>query len=119
LIHTDMPLNKEALTEIEGMLDDDGVLVIQSGEEPMDCEITSAGRPVSGDAAGAGSKEPGRGADQHREAEKGIGMSTIKIGDKVMGSMGVVGGYAGTVTAIKRDGRHTIIYFVDDEGAQY
>jgi hypothetical protein len=34
LIHTDMPLNKEALTEIEGMLDDDGVLVIQSGEEP-------------------------------------------------------------------------------------
>lgn len=34
LIHTDMPLNAEALTEIEGMLDDDGVLVIQSGEEP-------------------------------------------------------------------------------------
>jgi len=33
LIHTDMPLNAEALTEIEGMLDDDGVLVIQSGEE--------------------------------------------------------------------------------------
>lgn len=34
LIHTDMPLTEEALTEIEGMLDDDGVLVIQSGEEP-------------------------------------------------------------------------------------
>ena len=34
LIHTDMGLNAEALTEIEGMLDDDGVLVIQSGEEP-------------------------------------------------------------------------------------
>ena len=34
MIHTDMPLNAEALTEIEGMLDDDGVLVIQSGEEP-------------------------------------------------------------------------------------
>ncbi len=34
LIHTDMPLTKEALVEIEGMLDDDGVLVIQSGEEP-------------------------------------------------------------------------------------
>ena len=44
---------------------------------------------------------------------------SIKIGDKVMGSMGVTGGYAGTVTAIKRDGRHTIIFFVDDEGAQY
>jgi len=35
LIHTDMPLTEEALTEIEGMLDDDGVLVIQSGEEPF------------------------------------------------------------------------------------
>jgi len=34
LVHTDMPLNSEALTEIEGLLDDDGVLVIQSGEEP-------------------------------------------------------------------------------------
>ncbi len=34
LIHTDMPLTEEALVEIEGMLDDDGVLVIQSGEEP-------------------------------------------------------------------------------------
>ena len=44
---------------------------------------------------------------------------SIKIGDKVMGSMGVTGGYAGTVTAIKRDGRHTIIYFVDDDGAVY
>ena len=44
---------------------------------------------------------------------------TIKVGDKVMGSMGVVGGYAGTVTAIKRDGRHTIIHFVDDEGVKY
>ena len=35
LIHTDMPLTDEALVEIEGMLDDDGVLVIQSGEEPV------------------------------------------------------------------------------------
>jgi hypothetical protein len=35
LIHTDMPLTEEALVEIEGMLDDDGVLVIQSGEEPV------------------------------------------------------------------------------------
>lgn len=34
MVHTDMPLNEEALTEIEGLLDDDGVLVIQSGEEP-------------------------------------------------------------------------------------
>lgn len=34
LVHTDMPLNEEALVEIEGLLDDDGVLVIQSGEEP-------------------------------------------------------------------------------------
>ena len=29
-----MPLTEEALTEIEGMLDDDGVLVIESGETP-------------------------------------------------------------------------------------
>jgi hypothetical protein len=34
MVHTDKPLTKEALTEIEGLLDDDGVLVIQSGEEP-------------------------------------------------------------------------------------
>ena len=34
LVHTDMALTPEALVEIEGMLDDDGVLVIQSGEEP-------------------------------------------------------------------------------------
>ena len=34
MVHTDKPLTKEALVEIEGMLDDDGVLVIQSGEEP-------------------------------------------------------------------------------------
>ena len=34
MVHTDNPLTKEALVEIEGMLDDDGVLVIQSGEEP-------------------------------------------------------------------------------------
>jgi SAM-dependent methyltransferase len=34
MIHTDMALSSEALVEIEGMLDDDGVLVIQSGEEP-------------------------------------------------------------------------------------
>ncbi|NDE18743.1 hypothetical protein EBZ80_27955, partial [bacterium] len=34
MIHTDMALTPEALVEIEGMLDDDGVLVIQSGEEP-------------------------------------------------------------------------------------
>jgi hypothetical protein len=32
MVHTDKPLTKEALVEIEGMLDDDGVLVIQSGE---------------------------------------------------------------------------------------
>ena len=34
MVHTDMALSPEALVEIEGMLDDDGVLVIQSGEEP-------------------------------------------------------------------------------------
>ena len=34
LIHTDQSLNTESLREIEGMLDDDGVLVIESGEEP-------------------------------------------------------------------------------------
>lgn len=34
MVHTANPLTKEALVEIEGMLDDDGVLVIESGEEP-------------------------------------------------------------------------------------
>ena len=34
MIHTATPLTKDALVEIEGMLDDDGVLVIESGEEP-------------------------------------------------------------------------------------
>ena len=34
IIHTALPLTEEALTEIEGMLDDDGVLVIESGETP-------------------------------------------------------------------------------------
>jgi hypothetical protein len=34
IIHTAMPLTKEALVEVEGMLDDDGVFVIESGEEP-------------------------------------------------------------------------------------
>ncbi|NBO53399.1 MAG: hypothetical protein EBU84_02140, partial [Actinobacteria bacterium] len=34
LIHTDQSLNTDSLREIEGMLDDDGVLVIESGEEP-------------------------------------------------------------------------------------
>ena len=44
---------------------------------------------------------------------------TIKIGDKVMGIMGVSGGYAGTVIAIKRDGRHKVIFYKDDDGAVY
>lgn len=34
IIHTNMPMTKEALVEVEGMLDDDGVLVIESGETP-------------------------------------------------------------------------------------
>jgi len=34
IVHTALPLTEEALTEIEGMLDDDGVLVIESGETP-------------------------------------------------------------------------------------
>jgi hypothetical protein len=34
VIHTTMPMTKEALVEVEGMLDDDGVLVIESGETP-------------------------------------------------------------------------------------
>lgn len=34
IIHTAMPMTKEALVEVEGMLDDDGVLVIESGETP-------------------------------------------------------------------------------------
>ena len=34
IIHTAMPMTKEALVEVEGMLDDDGVLVIESGESP-------------------------------------------------------------------------------------
>ncbi len=35
IIHTAMPMTKEALVEVEGMLDDDGVLVIESGETPV------------------------------------------------------------------------------------
>jgi SAM-dependent methyltransferase len=35
VIHTAMPMTKEALVEVEGMLDDDGVLVIESGETPV------------------------------------------------------------------------------------
>jgi len=34
LIYTASPLNEDALQELEGMLDDKGVLVIESGEEP-------------------------------------------------------------------------------------
>lgn len=34
VIHTALPMTKEALVEVEGMLDDDGVLVIESGESP-------------------------------------------------------------------------------------
>ena len=34
LIYTANPLNEDALQELEGMLDDKGVLVIESGEEP-------------------------------------------------------------------------------------
>lgn len=45
--------------------------------------------------------------------------NTIKIGDKVMGIMGVSGGYAGTVIAIKRDGRQTVVFYKDDDGAIY
>jgi hypothetical protein len=38
MIHTDQSLNEEALGEIEGMLDDDGVLVIESGTAPAGLE---------------------------------------------------------------------------------
>jgi hypothetical protein len=46
-------------------------------------------------------------------------MKSIRVGDKVMGIMGVSGGYAGTVIAIKRDGRHNVIFYKDDDGAVY
>lgn len=45
--------------------------------------------------------------------------NSIRVGDKVMGIMGVEGGYAGTVIAIKRDGRHTVVFYKDDDGAVY
>lgn len=45
--------------------------------------------------------------------------NTIKIGDEVMGIMGVDGGYAGTVFAIKHDGRHKVAFFRDEEGVVY
>lgn len=38
VVVTDQPLNGEALTEIEGLLDDNGVLVILSGEMPPGLE---------------------------------------------------------------------------------
>jgi hypothetical protein len=34
IVHTALPMTKEALVEVEGMLDDDGVLVLESGEAP-------------------------------------------------------------------------------------
>ena len=45
--------------------------------------------------------------------------NSIRVGDKVMGIMGVSGGYAGTVIAIKRDGRHNVVFYKDDDGAVY
>jgi len=44
---------------------------------------------------------------------------SIRVGDKVMGIMGVTGGYAGTVIAIRRDGRHNVVFYKDDGGAVY
>jgi len=38
VIHTDAPLNEQSLTEIEGMLDDKGVLCILAGEPPSGLE---------------------------------------------------------------------------------
>ena len=43
----------------------------------------------------------------------------IRIGDKVMGIMGVSGGYAGTVISIKRDGRNNVVFYKDDDGVVY
>jgi len=45
--------------------------------------------------------------------------NSIRVGDKVMGIMGVEGGYAGTVIAIKHDGRHKVVFFKGDDGAIY
>jgi hypothetical protein len=45
--------------------------------------------------------------------------NSIRVGDKVMGIMGVTGGYAGTVIAIRRDGRHNVVFYKDDDGAVY
>ena len=46
-------------------------------------------------------------------------MKSIRVGDKVMGIMGVSGGYAGTVIAIKRDGRNNVVFYKDDDGVVY
>lgn len=45
--------------------------------------------------------------------------NSIRVGDKVMGIMGVSGGYAGTVFAIKRDGRHNVVFYKGDDGVVY
>jgi hypothetical protein len=45
--------------------------------------------------------------------------NSIRVGDKVMGIMGVSGGYAGTVISIKRDGRNNVVFYKDDDGAVY
>ena len=45
--------------------------------------------------------------------------NSIRVGDKVMGIMGVTGGYSGTVIAIRRDGRRNVVFYKDDDGSVY
>ena len=47
------------------------------------------------------------------------GQVDIKIGDKVMAILGPVGKYAGTVFAIRHEGKHRIAIFKDEEGVVY
>lgn len=43
--------------------------------------------------------------------------SSIRMGDQVIGIMGVDGGYAGVVTGVSRDSRgRTLVSYVDDNG---
>jgi hypothetical protein len=44
--------------------------------------------------------------------------STIRVGQMVIGIMGVDGGYVGRVTRISHDGRRRIVHFVDPDGVE-
>lgn len=63
-----------------------------------------------------------RGGMPHAGGEDTMGNPTagrVRVGDMVMGIQGVHGGYAGRVTAVRRDGRGIVVVtFVGDDGVE-